>query len=300
MPIFGEIVTAMVTPFNEKGKLDTNDLHTLIEHLITNRTDAIVVAGTTGEGPTLTKEEKVTLLQETIRITDGRAKIIMNAGSNNTAESIEFIQEIHAIQGVDGLMLVSPYYNKPNQEGLYQHFKTLANVTELPILLYNIPSRTGVKIESHTIVRLATEVPNIKALKESSGDLSLVATVSRTVKDFAIYSGDDNLTLPMLSVGAVGVVSVASHIVGTYMKDMIRSFRQNDMKKAQVLHQHLLPIFEGIFCTTNPAPIKHLLNDLEIPVGEPRLPIVPVTDSEKAFLDALFQVMLDYKELTRG
>jgi len=287
---FGKVLTAMVTPFDEKGNISEERLQNLVEHLVENATDTIVVAGTTGESPTLSKEEKLYLFEKTAQFAKGRVKIIANAGSNNTKESIEFVQAIEKLHGVDGIMLVNPYYNKPSQEGLYQHFKSIAESTELPVMLYNIPGRTAVNLNAETTIRLSA-VNNIVAVKESSGDLSQIAKViEHTSEEFAVYSGDDNLTLPILSVGGKGVVSVASHIVGKEMKEMINAYENGDGKKAARIHRRLLPFFEGIFFTTNPVPIKAVLDQKGIDVGSVRLPLVPLTEEEKGYINVLMEM----------
>lgn len=282
---FGVVMTAMVTPFNEEKKLDLAKTEQLVNHLIAHGTDTIIVAGTTGEGPTLTKDEKMTLFSFVSKIANKRVKVIANAGTNNTQESVDFVKVISKYTEVDGIMLVNPYYNKPSQEGLYQHFKTIAENTQLPIMLYNIPGRTSVNLTAKTTIRLS-EIQNIVAIKESSGDLSQMARIIGGTKDsFALYSGDDNLTLPIVSIGGKGVVSVASHIFGNEIKRMI-------VNKDASLHRKLLPFFEGIFFTTNPVPIKNALNILGVNVGSVRLPLVDTNDSEK---DDVKSLLVDTK-----
>ena len=220
---FGRLLTAMVTAFDAEGELDLHRQTKVIEHLIQTGTETIVVAGTTGESPTLSKEEKLQLFKHTVEVAKGRAKVIAGTGSNNTKESIELTKKAEAL-GVDGIMLVNPYYNRPSQEGLYQHFKTVAESTSLPVMLYNIPGRSAVNMTVETVVRLA-EVPNIKLMKEASGDLGQMTEIIRnTPDDFILYSGDDNLTIPVLAIGGVGIVSVASHVLGTEMSQMIHVF----------------------------------------------------------------------------
>src|SRR5699024_2001916 len=223
----------------------------LIEHLISNGTDAIVVAGTTGESPTLTTEEKIALFQYVVKEVNGRIPVIAGTGSNNTRESIELTRDAEA-SGVDGIMLVSPYYNKPSQEGLYQHFKMIAESTDLPIMLYNIPGRTAVNIDVDTIVRLS-EIDNIVCVKEASGDLDAMAEIiRRTDDDFVLYSGDDSLTLPVLSIGGVGIVSVSAHIVGNEMQEMIHAFKSGNVEEAGAIHRGLLPTFKALFSAPSP------------------------------------------------
>ena len=220
---FGQILTAMVTPFDQNGEIDFNATRNLVNHLIANGTDGLVVAGTTGESPTLTTEEKVELFKFVVRVVDGRVPVIAGTGSNNTRASIR-LTKLAEETGVDGIMLVVPYYNKPSQEGLYQHFKAIAESTTLPIMLYNIPGRSVINMSVETIVRLS-KIPNIVAIKDASGNLDAMAEIiSQTPDDFTVYSGDDGLTLPVLAIGGAGVISVASHIIGNEMQAMIQPF----------------------------------------------------------------------------
>ncbi len=220
---FGRIVTAMVTPFNQNNELDLLATKQLVHHLIANGSDAIVVGGTTGESPTLTANEKLSLFQTVIEAAAGKVPIILGTGSNNTSASIELTKQAEEL-GADAVMLVAPYYSKPSQEGLYQHFKTIAAATHLPVMLYNIPGRSAINLEVNTVLRLA-QVDNIVAIKEASGDLdAMAAIIEGTPDSFSLYSGDDSMTVPVLSIGGKGVVSVASHIIGPHMQQMIHSF----------------------------------------------------------------------------
>ncbi|MED4878642.1 4-hydroxy-tetrahydrodipicolinate synthase, partial [Anoxybacillus geothermalis] len=224
---FGNVVTAMVTPFDRKGNLDLAKTTELVNYLLDNGTDALVVAGTTGESPTLTTEEKVALFRHVVSVVNGRVPVIAGTGTNNTRASIELTKRAEEA-GVDAVMLVAPYYNKPNQEGLYQHFKAIAESTPLPVMLYNVPGRTSVNLAPETVIRLAA-IPNIVAVKEAGGNLEAMAEIiERTPDDFQLYSGDDSLTLPVLAIGGAGVVSVASHIIGNEMQQMIRAFQAGD------------------------------------------------------------------------
>ncbi|MGM9928806.1 MAG: 4-hydroxy-tetrahydrodipicolinate synthase [Bacillus sp. (in: firmicutes)] len=280
MDTFGNIVTAMVTPFDHKGNIDFSKTTQLVNYLIENGSDALVVAGTTGESPTLTTEEKLALFQHVVKVVDGRAKIIAGTGSNNTHASIELTKKAEQV-GVDGVLLVSPYYNKPSQQGLYEHFKAIAECTSLPVMLYNIPGRTAVTIEIDTIVRLS-KIPNIVAVKESTGNIvSATEIISQTDDSFMLYSGDDYMTLPFLSVGAKGVVSVASHIIGNEMQEMIAAFRAGESEKAAQMHQRLMPIMNGMFIAPNPTPVKTALQMRGIDVGSVRLPLVPLSSEER-------------------
>lgn len=280
MGLFGRVSTAMITPFDAKGHIDFPKTTQLINHLIENGTDSIVVAGTTGESPTLSKQEKLALFKHVVKITEKRVPIIAGTGSYNTYESIEMTKQAEQV-GVDAVMVVGPYYNKPNQEGLYQHVKAVADATTLPVMIYNIPGRSVINIEPETIIRLS-EIKNIVAVKEASGNLNNVTKIiSSTPDDFYVYSGDDSLTLPILSVGGTGVISVASHIVGKEMKEMVDTFLNGDVQTAAKLHQKLIPLFSVLFTAPNPVPVKTALQIKGFDVGSVRLPLVPLTEEER-------------------
>lgn len=277
---FGRVLTAMVTPFDRQGEIDYPATKNLMEHLIANGTDALVVAGTTGESPTLTKEEKVSLISFTVQEAKGRIPVIAGTGSNNTRESIALTAEAEKA-GADGIMLVVPYYNKPSQEGMYQHFKAIASTTKLPVMLYNVPGRTSSNLLPETVVRLAEDVDNIVCIKEASGDLDqMAAIIANTDEDFSLYSGDDGLTLPVLSIGGTGVVSVASHIIGLEMQKMIQAFFSGNVKEAGDIHRAILPTAKALFSAPSPTPLKAVLNMNGIAVGEVRLPLVPLSEEE--------------------
>lgn len=285
---FGQVLTAMVTPFNQNGEIDFNATKTLVEHLITNGTDGLVVAGTTGESPTLTTEEKIELFKCVVEAAAGRVHVIAGTGSNNTQASIS-LTKLAEETGVDGIMLVAPYYNKPFQEGLYQHFKTIAESTSLPVMLYNIPGRSVVNISVETIVRLS-EIPNVVSIKEASGNLDAMAEIiSKTPSDFTLYSGDDGLTIPVLAIGGAGVISVASHIIGNDMQEMINAFKNGDVQKAAATHRNLLPIMRALFIAPSPSPVKAALNLNGIQVGGVRLPMVPLSNKEQSALEEVLQ-----------
>lgn len=285
---FGQVLTAMVTPFNQNGEIDFNATKTLVEHLITNGTDGLVVAGTTGESPTLTTEEKIELFKCVVEAAAGRVHVIAGTGSNNTQASIS-LTKLAEETGVDGIMLVAPYYNKPSQEGLYQHFKTIAESTSLPVMLYNIPGRSVVNISVETIVRLS-EIPNVVSIKEASGNLDAMAKIiSKTPSDFTLYSGDDGLTIPVLAIGGAGVISVASHIIGNDMQEMINAFKNGDVQKAAATHRNLLPIMRALFIAPSPSPVKAALNLNGIQVGGVRLPMVPLSNKEQSALEEVLQ-----------
>lgn len=280
---FGQVLTAMVTPFDQHGEVDFNAARTLVNYLIENGTDGLVVAGTTGESPTLTTEEKIALFKFVVEVSAGRVPVIAGTGSNNTRASIS-LTKLAEEAGVDGIMLVTPYYNKPSQEGLFQHFKAIAETTSLPVMLYNIPGRSVVNMSVETVVRLS-EISNIVAIKEASGNLDAMAEmISRTSDDFTLYSGDDGLTIPVLSIGGAGVVSVASHIIGNEMQEMINQFKNGRIQEAAITHQRLLPIMKALFAAPNPTPVKAALNMQGVQVGGVRLPMVPLNDEEKSVL----------------
>ncbi|ADU93652.1 4-hydroxy-tetrahydrodipicolinate synthase [Geobacillus sp. Y412MC52] len=287
---FGNIITAMVTPFDRKGNLDLAKTTELVNYLLDNGTDALVVAGTTGESPTLTTEEKIALFRHVVSVVNGRAPVIAGTGTNDTRASIELTKKAEEA-GVDAVMLVAPYYNKPNQEGLYQHFKAIAESTRLPVMLYNVPGRTSVSLAPETVIRLS-EVPNIVAVKEAGGNLDAMAEIiERTPDDFLLYSGDDSLTLPVLAIGGNGVVSVASHIIGNEMQEMIRSFLAGDHQKAAALHRKWLPLMKGLFAAPSPVPVKTALQLRGLDVGSVRLPLVPLAEQERKELSRLLDAL---------
>lgn len=294
---FGRVLTALVTPFTLEGGVNYEMAEKLAVHLVEHGTDALVVCGTTGESPTLTWDEEFQLFQVIQRAVSGKAKILAGTGSNSTAEAIAATQKAGKLQ-LDGTLQVVPYYNKPPQEGLYKHFRAIAETcSDLPLMLYNIPGRTGQNLLPETVARLA-EVPNIVAIKEASGNLDQVSQVRRlTPPEFSIYSGDDSLTLPMLAVGAQGVVSVASHLVGQHLQAMIQSFEQGQVQKATQIHLQLFPLFKALFVTTNPIPIKAALKLQGWQVGSTRLPL---EDSTPNLMGALEAAMADLGLLKAG
>lgn len=280
---FGQVITAMVTPFDQHGEIDFPATQQLIEYLIANGSDGLVVAGTTGESPTLSTDEKAALFQFTVNVVGGRIPVIAGTGSNNTRASISLTRQAEEA-GVDGVMLVTPYYNKPSQEGMFQHFQAIAQSTRLPVMLYNIPGRSVVNMSPETVIRLST-IDNIVSIKEASGDLDAAAEIiENTPASFSVYSGDDSLTLPMLAIGGTGVVSVAAHIIGNEMQDMITRFKTGDVKTAATIHRQLLPTMKALFAAPNPTPVKAALNLTGIEAGGVRLPMIPLTDEETAAL----------------
>jgi len=285
---FGRLVTAMVTPFNDQREIDYGKTERLIDHLLATGSEGIVVSGTTGESPTLTRTEKLELFRHVVAYAKGRCHIIAGTGSNDTAASIEFTQAVKEI-GVDAVMLVAPYYSKTSQEGLYEHFKAIAASTDLPVMLYNVPGRTAVNMTAETTLRLA-QLPNVVCIKEASGNLGQMAKIiEHAPEGFELYSGDDGLTLPVLAIGGVGVISVASHVVGTQMQNMINAFFAGDYAQAASLHRKLLPVFEGLFAYPSPTPVKAALNKLGVDVGGVRLPLVELNEKEKAFVHSLLE-----------
>ncbi|WP_026579721.1 4-hydroxy-tetrahydrodipicolinate synthase [Bacillus sp. SB47] len=283
---FGNIATAMVTPFDKNENIDFQKLSKLIDYLINNGTDSLVVAGTTGESPTLSEEEKVALIQYSVKEAAGRVPIIAGTGSNNTKASIKLTKKAEEA-GADAVMLVTPYYNKPSQEGMYRHFRAIAEETSLPVMLYNVPGRTAASLAPETTIRLA-EIPNIIAIKEASGDLDAITKIiAETPEDFAVYSGDDSLTLPALSVGARGIVSVASHIIGPEMQEMIKHYTEGNTAQAALIHQKLLPLMKGLFAAPNPSPLKTALQLKGLDVGSVRLPLIPLNEDERLRLSSL-------------
>lgn len=278
--MFGHLLTAMVTPFDSSLQLDLERLPRLIDHLIATGTTGLVVCGTTGESPTLSHREKLLLIEETARLCAGRVPVIAGTGANDTAATVEFTREAERLH-VDGFLVVAPYYNKPSQEGLYQHYCAVADAVQKPVIVYNIPGRTAVNIQPETLCRLA-QVEQIVGVKESSGDFTQISRViGETPEDFYVYSGDDKYTLPMLALGAVGVVSVAAHIVGDQMTGMLQAFFEGDLSEARRVHHRLMPLFEGLFKTSNPVLTKAALEMLDVPVGEVRLPLAQATSEER-------------------
>ncbi|MER2078599.1 4-hydroxy-tetrahydrodipicolinate synthase [Psychrobacillus psychrotolerans] len=276
---FGQILTAMVTPFDHNEDIDFPATRNLINYLISNGTQGLVVSGTTGESPTLTDEEKVQLFKFTVEVVNGRVPVIAGTGSYSTKASTNLTKQA-TDAGVDGIMLVVPYYNKPSQEGLYQHFQTIAATTSLPIMLYNIPGRSVVNMSLDTVIRLS-EIPNIVAIKEAGGNLDTMSEIiSNTREDFSLYSGDDGLTIPVLSIGGTGVISVASHIIGNEMQAMIAKFNNGNVREAAMDHRRLLPVMKALFAAPNPTPVKTALNLKGVPVGGVRLPMVPLNAEE--------------------
>ncbi|MCM3709888.1 4-hydroxy-tetrahydrodipicolinate synthase [Sporosarcina luteola] len=278
----GQIGTAMVTPFSKSGAIDFDLTEQLIEHLIATGTDSLIVCGTTGESPTLNHQEKSELFKYAIEIVGKRIPVIAGTGTFNTAETIKLTKQADEL-GADGIMLVTPYYNKPDQKGIVTHFTHIAKETDLPILLYNIPGRAAVNMEAETVIELS-KIKNIRAVKEASGSLDQMSDIiSGTDKGFKVYSGDDALTLPLLSIGGDGVISVASHLVGAEMQQMINAFKAGDTAKAAMMHRTLLPLFHAVFSAPNPVPVKYALNKMGIETGGVRMPLTAFGKDSAAF-----------------
>jgi len=275
----------MVTPFNTDGQIDFDGAASLAKYLVENGSDSLVVSGTTGESPTLKPEEKLELfraIKEAVSV-----PIIAGSSGNDTEESVEFSKKASGI--ADGLLLVVPYYNKPSQEGLFQHYKAIVEAVDKPCILYNVPSRTGRNLDVATITKLA-EFENVVAVKEAGGDLSQAAKIKSNAPRLRLYSGDDALLLPMYAIGGDGVISVSSHLVGNKMKKMLNVFESGDVERAAIIHRELLPIFEGLFIVSNPIPVKYALYKKGI-VRELvyRLPLTAPSEKEKELLDKLME-----------
>src|SRR5690554_1895509 len=288
----GQLFTAMVTPMHKDGSVNYMAAVALAQRLAENGSDGVVLSGTTGESPTLSFDEKAKLFAEVTDALGGQIEIIAGTGSNCTQDSITLTKAAESA-GVDGIMLVAPHYNKPSQDGLYQHFRAVAESTSLPVMLYNVPGRTNSNILPETVARLA-EIENIVAIKEASGSLDQVSLLKTMVpEDFLIYSGDDSLTLPILAVGGAGVVSVVSHLVGREIKAMIDAFLQGRTEDALEIHLKLMPLFKAMFLTTNPVPVKRALEYVGFETGPLRLPLVDLTEAEaQRIKDVLFKLGL--------
>lgn len=283
--MYGRVMTAMVTPF-KNGDVNYKEAARIAKFLVDNGSDSLLICGSTGENPTMTKDEKIRLFNTVMETVD--VPIMAGTGSNNTLESVEFTKEIDKL-GVDGFLIVTPYYNKPNQEGIYQHFKTIAEATDKPVMLYNIPGRSVKEIDVDTIARLS-EISNIRYLKAACGNLMNISMTRNKAKEgFVIYSGDDGLTLPMLSIGAVGVVSVASAIIGKEINQMIAEFEAGNTKKAEELHLRYFDVFKDLFCDTNPVPVKYAMARMGFDTEEVRLPMVPLDEKGKQTIDNMLK-----------
>ncbi len=283
MKKLGRLLTAMVTPFGEKGEVDYEQAKKLALALINSGSDGVLVVGTTGESPTLLREEELRLFTEVKDTVGEKGCVIAGTGSNSTAEAVEATREAEKI-GVDACLLVVPYYNKPTQEGLYQHFKTIAESTSLPCILYNVPSRHVVNMTAETTIRLS-QVDNIIGVKEASGNLEQIARIiSGAGKDFIVWSGNDSDTFPILAIGGYGIISVASHLVGKQIKQMIDSFVSGKIEEAAEIHRRLLPLVDALFIISNPIPVKYAVNQVGFRVGKPRLPLTEPDEKTAAII----------------
>lgn len=286
------LITAMATPFTEDSSVDYQGAQELALRLIDEGSEGLVISGTTGESPTLTIQEKINLFRLVKEAVGSRGVVIAGTGTNSTADCLRLTDEACKC-GVDAVMVVVPYYNKPNQEGLYLHFKAAAETSSRPVILYNVPGRTGINMLPETVAKLA-EIPNIAALKEAAGSLDQVSALKGMLpEEFLIFSGDDSLTLPMMAVGAYGVISVASNVASALIKEMIDAFVQGDVAKAGQIHGRLFPLFRNMFITANPIPVKKALNLMGRPAGGLRLPLVEASPAEtKVIKDSMEKLSL--------
>jgi 4-hydroxy-tetrahydrodipicolinate synthase len=293
MKQLGRLLTAMVTPFNKEGAVDYEQAKKLALALLDSGSDGVVLAATTGESPTLVREEEARLFTEVKSAVGGRGTIIAYTGSNSTAEAVAATKAAEKI-GVDACLSVVPYYNKPSQEGLYQHFKTIADSTSLPCILYNVPSRTVTSLSADTTIRLS-QIDNIIGVKEASGNLEQISRIiNEARKGFLVWSGNDSDTFPILDLGGYGTISVASHLVGKQIKEMIDSAIAGEIEKAADIHRRLLPLIDALFIVSNPVPVKYALNHIGFYVGKPRLPLVePDEKSAATIIDTLKKYQID-------
>ncbi len=291
MKKFGRLLTAMVTPFNEKGQVDYAQARKLAKALLASGSDGLVVAGTTGESPTLTADEKLRLFAEIKSAVSNKATIVAGTGNYNTQESIELTREAEKT-GVDACLLTVPYYNKPNQEGLYKHFQAIAGATKLPCIVYNVPSRTITNLAADTAIKLS-KIDNIVGIKEASADLSQIARIiDGAGKNFLVYSGNDADTFPILGLGGYGVIGVITHLVGKQYKQMMDDFLAGRVVESARLHRGFIPLVNTMFMIGSPMPIKYALNYLGFRVGKPRLPLVEPDETTRA---AIEQTLKRYK-----
>jgi len=282
----GRLLTAMVTPFREDGSIDFPEARNLAQALIASGSDGVVVAGTTGESPTLSAEEKIRLFSEVKDALGDTGSVVANTGTYNTEESVELTKRVGQL-GVDGVMAVVPYYNKPTQEGLYQHFRAVAKSTELPLILYNVPTRTSTNLSYDTTLKLS-RISNIIGIKEASGDLDQISQIIKGAPEgFRVWSGNDNETMFIMALGGFGVISVASHLVGSQIRTMVQAMAEEKLHDATKLHLDLHPLFKVLFIISNPIPVKHAVGMLGFKVGKPRLPLLPPEVSTAKEIDAI-------------
>lgn len=286
-PYFGRLLTAMVTPFNADGSINYEAGADFADWLLANGSDGLVVEGSTGEAATMDMDEKIKFMQNIVARVNGRAKIVAGAGTNCTASTIDLVKKMEAC-GVDGVLVVGPYYNKPTQKGYYQHFAAVAKATKLPIIVYNVPGRTGGNIAPETVARLAADFSNIVAIKEAAGNVAQTAELYRVLpEDFSIYSGDDGLILPFLSVGACGLISVLANVNGNILQQLMQAYSEGRVKDAADLNKVMVPLAKAMFIESNPIPIKAAVTKVTgIEAGAPRLPLTPISAAAEAKLDA--------------
>lgn len=286
-PYFGRLLTAMVTPFNADGSVNYAAGADFADWLLANGSDGLVVEGSTGEAATMDMDEKIKFMQTIVARVNGRAKIVAGAGTNCTASTIDLVKKMEAC-GVDGVLVVGPYYNKPTQEGYYQHFAAVAKATKLPIIVYNVPGRTGGNIAPETVARLAADFSNIVAIKEAAGNVAQTAELYRVLpEDFSIYSGDDGLILPFMSVGACGLISVLANVNGNLLQQLMQAYSEGRVKDAADLNKVMVPLAKVMFIESNPIPIKAAVTKVTgIEAGAPRLPLTPISAAAEAKLDA--------------
>lgn len=286
-PYFGRLLTAMVTPFNADGSINYEAGADFADWLLANGSDGLVVEGSTGEAATMDMDEKIKFMQTIVARVNGRAKIVAGAGTNCTASTIDLVKKMEAC-GVDGVLVVGPYYNKPTQEGYYQHFAAVAKATKLPIIVYNVPGRTGGNIAPETVARLAADFSNIVAIKEAAGNVAQTAELYRVLpEDFSIYSGDDGLILPFLSVGACGLISVLGNVNGKLLQQLMQAYSEGRVKDAADINKVMVPLAKAMFVESNPIPIKAAVTKVTgIEAGAPRLPLTPISAAAEAKLDA--------------
>lgn len=283
-PIFGRLITAMVTPMDPSGELDLDRAEQLVDHLIEGGNDGLVICGTTGESPTVFYPQKIELFKRAVKAANGRVPIIANVGDNCTRDTVDFAKDVEKL-GVDGLMCVVPYYNKPPQEGLYQHFRTIAESTELPVMLYNIPGRCVINMTAETTLRLANDCENIVAIKEASGKFDQIKEIiDNAPDDFIVYSGDDSATLALMEMGAAGVISTIGNVAPGRMKEIVNACADGNLDEAERLNAALLPLMDGLFETSNPILVKEAMALAGFPVGGVRLPLVNATPEQSAKL----------------
>jgi len=287
----GRLLTAMVTPFDARGEVDYQQVKKLAVSLLDSGSDGVVVSGTTGESPTLSQEEKLRLFAEVKSALGNRGVVVAGTGNNDTRESHELTREVEKT-GVDACLLVVPYYNRPTQQGLWEHFKAIAHSTTLPCIIYNVPSRTVTNLAADTLIKLS-QIDNIVGVKEASGNLGQIAEIIQgTGEDFLVYSGNDSDTLPILTLGGYGVISVASHLVGIQIKGMMEKFLNGKPQEAARIHRYLLPLVNALFIVSNPVPVKWALNYVGFPVGKPRLPLV---EPDEKSADIIKATLKNYK-----